>query len=169
MSTLSFFIAGTMQGSRKGSDQIDQTYREKIADIILAQFPDAEIRCPGQVMVKTLAPHEQNIRAAHAALFNQRHVDTAEYQQPLRLLTQTFHDLVDLAADSDICIAYLPNHEASMGTAAEMFAAHRAGKTVISITEMVQNLAIMSCSSIIIPGIEDLNETLSGLGAKSCA
>lgn len=161
MNAQSFFIAGTMQGSRNGSAQVDQSYRKTIANIVTKVFPSARINCPASVMAAKLGAHEQEIRKAHERLAGTAHINTASFDQPLQRLTSVFHELVDLCANSDICIAYLPGHEASMGTAAEMFAARRKGKPVIAITEMTQNLAVMSCATLIIPSIEDLESALA--------
>lgn len=163
MSYTTFFIAGTMQGSRRGDAQIDQAYRDQIRETVLAVFPDANVRCPGQYMQQTLAEHEMEIRLAHAALVQQESVQRADYTAPLMRLTDVFHTLVDLSADSDVCIAFLPDHEASMGTAAEMFAAFRAGKTVIAVTNMRQNLCVLACSHVIVPDMSALKTVLRQL------
>lgn len=163
MQSESFFIAGTMQGSRKGSAQVDQAYRQRISETITKVFPGAVINCPAAVMERKLRSREPELRQAHQRLTQQSSVNTSEFDPSLKMLTGVFHELVDLAADSDVCIAYLPDHEASMGTAVEMFAANRNDKTVIAITGMVQNLAVMSCASIIIPSIDDLERTLTTL------
>lgn len=160
MKKLSFFIAGTMQGSRRGADQIEQNYRTNIAATIIRVFPNAEIHCPGTIMVKKLSKFEEEIRASHGDLVGKSLVNCQELAPPLQVLTRTFHELVDLSAQSDVCIAFLPDHEASMGTATEMFSAYKNGQTVIAITEMIQNLAVLSCSSMIIPSIDQLEGVL---------
>jgi hypothetical protein len=169
----SFFIAGTMQGSRRGADQIEQQYRQEITQIILSVCPTATIHCPSAIMVKALAKNEQAIRKAHATLAKQKTLDTRQFDMPLEALTSMFHELVDVAAASDVCIAYLPHHEASMGTAVEMFAAYRQGKTVITVTDMRQNLAILSCSTLVIPSLRELGHALSSFmdtgGNEKCA
>ncbi|MCG8673526.1 MAG: nucleoside 2-deoxyribosyltransferase [Pseudomonadales bacterium] len=172
MKPTSFFIAGTMQGSRSGDHQIDQNYRQEIESIILRVFPGAKINCPGKIMVERLQDQEVAIRRSHATLVAQPTIDTSKLDDPMQRLTQIFHDLVDLSAGSDVCIAYLPNHEASMGTAAEMFAAYRNQKPVITVTEMKQNLAVLSCSTAIIPSLDFLSEALEKLsnkGEEKCA
>lgn len=160
MDTFSVFIAGTMQGSRKGSDQIVQDYRSEIERLVKETYSQAVINCPLKIMAAKLWADEAGIRASHQALGKVACIETESFDQHLKKLTGTFHELVDISASSDICIAFLPNHEASMGTAAEMFAAYRAGKIVITITEMTQNLAVMSCSSFIIPTLSHLSGAL---------
>lgn len=163
------FIAGTMQGSRRGADQLSQGYRESIRHLVLKHFPEADVRCPAQHMQAKLAGDEVAIRQAHGALVPGSTIDTETLSDPLRGLTGIFHELVDLAAGSDLCIAWLPDHEASMGTAVEMFAAFRAGVPVIAVTEMCQNLAVLSCSRHILPDLMMLDELLRKEAANHVA
>lgn len=154
------FIAGTMQGSRRGSSQLTQDYREAIRQLVLTHFPRANVRCPAQYMQQRLGSEEGAIRQAHAALASSSAIDCTKLSPPLQQLTGVFHELVNLAAASDLCIAWLPEHEASMGTAVEMYAAWMAGVPVIAVTEMRQNLAVLSCASLILADFEALNECL---------
>ncbi len=150
------FIAGTMQGSRRGAAQLTQGYREAIRHLVLTHFPKANVLCPEQYMQQHLASDEEAIRNDHAALASFVDIDATALSRPLQKLTGIFHELVDAAAASDMCIAWLPDHEASMGTAVEMYAAWRAGVPVIAVTEMRQNLAILSCASLILPDLVSL-------------
>jgi hypothetical protein len=151
-----FFLAGTMQGSRGGSDMVDQGYRREMREIILAYRPDAEIRDPGDLMAQWLLTEADEIRAAHADLAGSEFVLREELSAPLVRLTDVFDRLVELSGESDVCLAWLPGHEASMGTAAEMWAAHANGRCVVAVTQMRQNLAVLSCSDVIVPGLDDL-------------
>lgn len=152
----SFFLAGTMQGSRRGEAMVDQGYRQRIRETVLAHRPDAQVRDPGELMVEWLLAEADEIRAEHAALADRRRVVREELSAPLLRLTGVFDRLVSVAADSDVCIAWLPGHEASMGTAAEMWAAHDHGRLVVAITTMTQNLAVLACSDLIVTSVEDL-------------
>lgn len=154
------FIAGTMQGSRRGASQLTQGYREAIRHLVLTHFPKANVLCPAQRMQHQLASDEVAIRQGHAALASCGEIDATALSQPLQKLTGIFHELVNAAAASDLCIAWLPDHEASMGTAVEMYAAWRAGVPVIAVTEMRQNLAILSCATLILPDLESLSGCL---------
>lgn len=149
----SFFLAGTMQGGRGGAEVIDQSYRAALTARIARHRPDAMIHDPGVVMRDWLADHP-GVPAAHAALAATPTVHRTGLDPELVALTEVFHRLTRLAADSDVCVAWLPDHEPSMGTAAEMLSAHRGGATVVTITEMRQNLAVLATSSVILP---DLN------------
>ena len=88
-------------------------------------------------------------------------IDSDSLSVPLQTLVQTFHHLTDLAGQCDVCIAYLPDHEASMGTAMEMYSAWRNRREIITVTDMVQNLAILSCSTHIIRSLDDLGPLLA--------
>ncbi len=149
----SFFIAGLMQGARRGSDLSSQDYRRTLTDLLLARFPQAVVYDPGEVMWREMAHSREAIRTEHAALASMPLILRRELPAPLVELTQTFHRLTHLAAESDVCVVWLPDHEPSMGTAAEMLSAHRAGRKVVSITDMRQNLAVLSCSDAIVPDV----------------
>lgn len=156
-----FFIAGTMQGSRSGDARTDQFYRQQIEDIILGVFPKAIIHCPDRKMKHELASQEQEIRQQHRKLADMNAIDSDSLSVPLQTLVQTFHHLTDLAGQCDVCIAYLPDHEASMGTAMEMYSAWRNRREIITVTDMVQNLAVLSCSTHIIRSLDDLGPLLA--------
>jgi hypothetical protein len=155
-----FFLAGAMQGSRPGQDVTDQSYRRQLREIVLRRRPDAEVRDPAELMVEWLAPQEAELRAAHARLADQPVVEAAHHEPGVIRLTEVFTELVALSAASDVCIAWLPEHEASMGTAIEMWAAHAAGRTVVAITTMRQNLAVLACSSLVVPTLQSFERLL---------
>lgn len=157
----SFFLAGVMQGSREGEHLADQSYRRRIGEMITAAHPDAEIRDPGVLMVDWLGARAAELRAAHGELATADVVDCTALDPAVADLTEVFVRLVRLAAASDVCVAWLPDHEASMGTAVEMWAARQAGRTVVTISPMRQNLAVLSCSSHIVPDIEHFAALLS--------
>ncbi|MBL1093914.1 hypothetical protein ACWCXK_35655 [Streptomyces sp. NPDC001739] len=160
----SYFLAGTMQGARTGADLTDQSYRQRLTEALRARRPDAVIHDPGVVMAEWLASHPADVRAAHAALADRKVLHHDELAKELRELTDLFHRLTRLAADSDVCVAWLPGHEPSMGTAAEMLSAHRAGRTVVAITDMRQNLAVLSCSTVILPDLDAFTDWLDAGG-----
>ncbi|KOU35897.1 hypothetical protein [Streptomyces sp. WM6378] len=157
----SFFLAGTMQGARTGSNLVDQSYRAALTSTILDGRPDAVIHDPGALMAQWEAECQGDVRAAHAALSELPAVHRSELAPELLALTEMFHHLTRLAATSDVCVAWLPGHEPSMGTAAEMLSAYRAGRTVVSITAMCQNLAVLACSTVILPNLPAFREWLA--------
>ncbi|MET8726838.1 MULTISPECIES: hypothetical protein [Streptomyces] len=159
-SSQSFFLAGTMQGARTGSNLVDQSYRAALTASIRAHRPGAVIHDPGVLMAEWEAAHPADIRAAHAELTGADTLHRSELAPELVDLTDMFHELTLLAASSDVCVAWLPGHEPSMGTAAEMLSAFRAGRTVVSITAMRQNLAVLACSTVILPDLPAFTQWL---------
>ncbi|GGV03158.1 hypothetical protein GCM10010211_83000 [Streptomyces albospinus] len=159
-----YFLAGTMQGARTGADLTDQSYRQLLTETLRGRRPGAVIHDPGVVMAEWLAAHPADVRASHAALAGRRVIRRAELAPELTELTELFHRLTRLAAESDVCVAWLPGHEPSMGTAAEMLSAHRAGRTVVAITDMRQNLAVLSCSTVILPDLDAFADWLDAGG-----
>ncbi|MEV8533626.1 hypothetical protein [Streptomyces sp. NPDC051211] len=149
----SYFLAGVMQGARGGAVLADQGYRDRLRRTILEHRPDAVVHDPELLMREWIGAHEQAIRAGHAALADTPEVHRAALDPAVTLLTDTFHRLTEVAAESDVCVAWLPDHEPSMGTAAEMLSAHRAGTTVVAVTAMRQNLAVLACSDVILPDL----------------
>jgi len=163
----SFFLAGVMQGSRRGEQMADQSYRARLGELILSSRPDAELRDPGRLMAEWVGGRAAELRAAHARLASLEVIDRTKLDGAVGDLTEIFARLVRLSATSDVCVAWLPDHEASMGTAVEMSAAHDAGRTVVAITPMRQNLAVLSCSSIIVPDLDHFAALLGGLDERA--
>lgn len=154
MSPPSFFLAGTMQGSRKGAAELEQDYRRVLREVILKRHADARVVCPRELLHHTLASGEARMRAAHAKLAERASVIASDLPKPIERLREVFVELTDLAATFDVLVAYLPGHEASMGTAVEMWSAKKGGAAIISITEMSQNLAVLAMSDAIVPSID---------------
>jgi hypothetical protein len=121
------FIAGIMQGSKKGKGIHEQDYRRTIRDAILARYPEAEVVDP-------------------FSLFP----DSVDYDDGRA--KEVLFAMAAEAGSSDILIAYLPS--ASMGTALEMISAHEAGKLVISITPMEKNWFILAYSAETLPSLD---------------
>lgn len=150
-----------MQGSRPGADELDQGYREAQRAAILEVYPDARIYCPRELMVEWLLDRADELRAAHGALADTPHVERTDHDPGVQILVRTFWALCRLAGDVNVLVAYLPNHEASMGTAVEMHSAHLRGRPVVAITEMRQNLAILSLASVITPDMDGFRALLA--------
>lgn len=161
----SYFLAGVMQGARGGAVLADQSYREQLRRTILEHRPDAVVHEPGRLMQEWIGAHEQAILTGHAALADTPEIHRDMLDPAVALLTATFHRLTELAAECDVCVAWLPDHEPSMGTAAEMLSAHRGGATVVAVTTMRQNLAVLSCSDVILPDLAAFERWLTSDGA----
>ncbi|MFF8288530.1 hypothetical protein ACF068_04750 [Streptomyces sp. NPDC016309] len=149
----SYFLAGLMQGARPGAHLADQGYRDRLRRSILERHPDAVVHDPHALMRDWIGDREEAVRRGHAALADAPEVRRSAHDPAVTALIDTFHRLTRVAAASDVCVAWLPDHEPSMGTAAEMLSAHRAGTTVVAITEMRQNLAVLACSDVILPDV----------------
>lgn len=121
------FIGGVMQGSNPDRRIADQGYRRRIADAL-------EARCPGVEVIDPLDLHPASI----------------DYDD--EKAKRTLFAMVDLAAASDLVIAFVP--AASMGTALEMWAAHRAGVPVLTISPLALNWVVRSLSRRVFPDIE---------------
>ncbi|HHS98243.1 MAG TPA: hypothetical protein ENK08_10190 [Chloroflexi bacterium] len=120
------FIAGVMQGTRRGAAIVPQTYREEIAQILRRFIPGVEIWDPNQI-----------------------HPDGVNYDR--ERAKRTLLEMAELAAAADCLVAYVP--EASMGTAIEMWQAYRAGVPVYTISPLTENWVIFTLSTEIFPDI----------------
>ena len=122
-----FFIAGIMQGSLAEASIHDQSYRVVIGAAIKARFPEAEIIDPLEL-----------------------HPDGGLNYGPEEA-KRTLLEMAAEAAWADVLIAYLP--EASMGTAVEMWEAHRAGKPVLTISPLAENWVVRFLSTRVFPSL----------------
>ena len=131
------FLAGIIQGSIAEADIHDQSWREDIRDLLARCLGEAEVYCH-------YSEHPESIT-----------YDMAD-------IRGTFRDGVRRAHESDLLIAYLPS--ASMGTAIEMYEAHRHGAVVLTITPMSANWVVRLYSDRIFPDVESFGQFLAGDG-----
>ena len=125
---MKIFIAGIMQGSKKGHGIQSQDYRQRIRAAVKIQHPEVECVDPFS-----------------------RHPDSVTYDADRA--RQVLFEMAAAAGSADIVIAYLPS--ASMGTALEMIRAYDNGKTIISISPMAQNWLVRAVSAIIFPTLDE--------------
>jgi len=125
------FIGGIMQGSRLDRFIDDQDYRRIIAEAILVGRPGTEIVDP-----------------------NELHPNGVDYGD--ELAKATFVASVELAAEVDLVVAYVPT--ASMGTAIEMWQAYRAGVPVVTISPMAANWVVRHLSDVVLPDLESFRQ-----------
>ena len=137
------FIGGIMQGSRLDRFIDDQDYRRIIAEAILAGHPGLEIVDP-----------------------NELHPNGVDYGD--ELAKATFVASVELAAEVDLVVAYVPT--ASMGTAVEMWQAYRAGVPVVTISPMAANWVVRHLSDVVLPDLESFRQWVAqgGLDNLDC-
>ena len=114
------FLSGIIQGSRQGKDIHTQDYRSVLKGVLHRHAPDADLVCPIDL--------------------HPRSVDYDEAQA-----RETFDDMVRLAQEADVVVAYLP--EASMGTAVEMWQAHLRGVPVLTISPLAENWVVKLAST----------------------
>jgi nucleoside 2-deoxyribosyltransferase len=129
----SFFLAGIIQGSRKGKILHSQNYRQKIKNILGKYFPQAEIIDPVDV-----------------------HPNSVDYDYKTGELV--FHTSIKQATQCDCLIAYLP--EASMGTAIEMWECYKKKIPVWTITKMKENWSVKFLSTEIFESVKDFERFL---------
>lgn len=129
------FLAGIIQGSLAEPRIHAQSWRDPLKAALARHAPDAEVYCHYEA-------HPESIR----------------YDLPR--IVETLEDGNRRAAEADVVICWLP--EASMGTAVEMYAAHRAGAVVLTITPMTANWVIRAYSDRIFAGLAAFEEFLAG-------
>jgi hypothetical protein len=129
-----FFLAGIMQGSHLGEVLHHQGYRARVRRLLVEYFPAAEVYDP-------LADHQDSLNyddARGRAVFERHN---------------------EMCREVDVVIAFVP--EASMGTAIEMWEAHRHGRFVVAISPLVHNWVIRFCSHRVFPDLESLETALA--------
>ncbi len=128
-----FFLAGIMQGSQVAERLHAQGYRQQLRRMLLERYPRSDIYDP---------------RADHRA--------SLTYDDAIG--RQVFLKHNAMCADVDVVIAFVP--AASMGTAIEMWEAHRHGQCVITISPLVHNWVIKFCSDANFPDLEAFETAL---------
>jgi len=132
---LDFFLAGIIQGSITESRIHSQDYRGGIREAIERAVPGARVYCPVTNYPNSLDYGDEKSR-------------------------RVFFGLMGRAAEADVLVAFLP--EASMGTAIEMWQAHRAGRVVLAVSEMTVNWSVRFLADRIFPRFEELEAFLAG-------
>ena len=115
------FLAGIMQGSLEEEGLHPQNYRARIKEVLKRHVPEARVYCPVENHPKSLGYSERKGR-------------------------EVFFDHLEMAATCDVILAYLP--EASMGTAVEMWEAHRNGRVVLTVSPMGANWTVKFLSTV---------------------
>ena len=128
-----FFLAGIIQGSKRGKTLYDQDYRGKIKTLLLRYFPDSKVIDP-------VCTHPNSVDYDH---------QTGK---------KVFFECVKQATESDCVIAYLP--EASMGTAVEMWECNKKGVPVWCITPMKENWVVKFSSARIFESLDEFEKYL---------
>lgn len=129
-----FFLAGIMQGSHKGDGLHEQDYRTRLKDLLVAHIPSAEVYDP-----------------------QANHTDSISYDEQTGRDVFFGHNV--MCGETDVLLAFVP--EASMGTAIEMWEAHKHGAAVITISPMSQNWAVKFLSHELYADIDEFTAALA--------
>ena len=131
---LRIFLAGIMQGSHLGAALHNQHYRDRLKALLAKHLPGAQVYDP-------LADHRNSL----------------EYDNEQGRAVFLHH--CQLCREVDVVLAFVP--EATMGTAIEMWEAHRHGRVVITISPLVHNWVVRFLSHEIYPDEETLEAALA--------
>lgn len=134
MKIKTIFIAGIIQGSKKGKVLHNQDYRKRLKQILSRYFPKAQIIDP-------VAVHPESVYYT--------------YQTGKKV----FHNSIKEALASDLVIAYLP--EASMGTAIEMWECHIKKVPVWAISPLKENWVVKFLSKKVFSSTKELESYLN--------
>lgn len=133
MKIKTIFIAGIIQGSKKGKVLHNQGYRKELKRILKIYFPEAKIIDP-------VAVHPESVYYTFG---------TGK---------KVFHNSIKQALSSDLVISYLP--EASMGTAIEMWECHRKKVPVWTISPLKENWVVKFLSEKVFSSLIELEDYL---------
>jgi hypothetical protein len=128
------FLAGIMQGSHLGAVLHNQDYRGRLKELLAAHLPNADVYDP-------LADHS----------------DSLDYDAEQGRRVFMHHNR--MCGQVDVLLAVVP--QASMGTAIEMWEAHRHGKVVITISPLAHNWAVRFLSHAVYPDLESFADALA--------
>ncbi len=136
-----FFVAGIMQGSHTAKALHDQVYRQQVCELLARYFPTANVYDP---------------RAKH-----QNSIDYADLTG-----REVFFRHNAMCRVVDALVAVLP--AASMGTAIEMWEAHRSGAAVITISPMKHNWVVKYLSHAIYADLDAFAAALANGEIARC-
>jgi hypothetical protein len=139
-STVRVFLAGIMQGSRRDDAICAQDWRGPVTEALTRHLAAVEVYC-------------------HFT----RHPKSMTYG--LDDARRTFREGVEEAARSDVLVAYCPS--ASMGTAIELYEAHRNGAVVLAISPMSSNWVLLTYADRVFTDVEAFERFLAGGGIEA--
>lgn len=130
---MQLFLAGIMQGSHLGEVLHNQDYRGRLKRMLAEHLPAAEVYDP-------LADHQESLAYDH---------ETGR---------RVFMKHNRMCGRVDVVLAFVP--QASMGTAVEMWEAHRHGRIVIAVSPLKQNWAVKFLSDLLYADLDEFEEDL---------
>jgi hypothetical protein len=128
------FLAGIMQGSHLGAALHNQDYRSRLRHLLETHLPEAALYDP-------LADH----------------ADSLSYDETRGRDVFFHHNR--MCGEVDVLVAFVP--QASMGTAIEMWEAHRHGRTVVTISPLAHNWAVKFLSHVLYRDVEEFEQALA--------
>ena len=155
-----FFLAGIVQGSLAGQSIADQSYRAELRRVVINHFPNAVVHCPVTKLHAKYSGTESQVASAFSSLNTEGPLQRSQYPAVVASVAASFCEFVDLAGECDVLIAYLPGHEASMGTAMELWSAFKHDRIIVVISTMTQHLAVLATATAVVRSIEELGEVL---------
>ena len=129
------FIAGIIQGSKKGVDIHDQTYRYAIKNILMNTFPNSTLFCPVE-------------NHPNSTLYDDKKAKTVFFKH------------LDILRQSHSLIVYLP--EASLGCGIEMWESYQRKMVTVTISPLITNWVVRLLSDKVcetIDGFRDFIES----------
>jgi len=130
---MKIFLAGIMQGSHLGFVLHSQDYRARLRQMLCRHLPNAEVYDP-------FADHSNSL-------------DYDEHEG-----RRVFLRHAAMCRDVDVVVAFVP--EASMGTAIEIWEAHRHGRAVFTISPLAHNWAVRFLSHDVYADVEAFEAAL---------
>ena len=124
---MKIFLAGIMQGSHVAALVHDQSYRTSLGEIVQQHWPEARVYDPFA-----------------------NHTTSVGYDR--RRAREVFLGHIEMCQQFDLIIAYVP--EASMGTAIEMWEAHRHARVVVAITPLSHNWVVQITSRAVYADVD---------------
>lgn len=131
---MNIFLAGIIQGSHVEAKIHAQDWRTPITAALERHLSDADVYCHYSVHPQSIAYEMPDIR-------------------------KTFQEGLAQARTCDVLVAWLPS--ASMGTAIEMYEAHRSGAVVLTISPMSANWVLRLYSHKMFPSLESFETYLA--------
>ncbi len=127
------FLAGIMQGSHVAAVLHNQSYRRRLRELLARCWPNCEVYDP-------LADHGGSL----------------DYDD--QRAREVFHRHNRLCGEVDLVIAFVP--EATMGTAIEMYEAHRRGRLVVAVSPLKHNWAVKFCSDRLYETVDEFETAI---------
>jgi hypothetical protein len=161
MSTKVFSIIGPIQGDNERGVIDNQAYRNSISELLRSYLPSwTEYEPHTEVMKKGKALAERGMAplepTPYEGVFTPRKL--------LREVSADFLEATRKVGSSDLVVCHLPGRKLSMGTAMELYSSKLHGAKVIAITDLTDNLALLSTVDVFVKDRGQLGNALGEIG-----